>query len=92
MPHITAEQQMQFLLNRAAKNGFVLKADDFTITDRGFALLRKGGENIRLARATYEGMLEVADMARFRRALTGGIGRKKAYGFGLMTVISEVWP
>jgi CRISPR system Cascade subunit CasE len=92
MPHITAEQQMQFLLNRAAKNGFVLKADDFTITDRGFALLRKGGENIRLARATYEGMLEVADMARFRRALTGGIGRKKAYGFGLMTVIPEVWP
>jgi CRISPR system Cascade subunit CasE len=92
VPHVTAEQQMQFLLDRAAKNGFALDADAFTITDRGFALLKKGGENIRLARVTYEGLLEVADAARFRRTLTRGMGRKKAYGFGLMTVIPEARP
>jgi CRISPR system Cascade subunit CasE len=91
-PHVTVARQMQFLLDRAEKNGFALKPDAFAITERGFALLKKGGKNIRLARASYEGMLEVADALPFRRALTQGIGRKKAYGFGLMTVIPEVWP
>lgn len=92
VPHVTAGRQLQFLLDRAEKNGFALKPGAFTITDRGFALLRKGGKSIHLARTTYEGMLEVADAAPFRRALTQGIGRKKAYGFGLMTVIPEVRP
>ncbi|WP_329886935.1 type I-E CRISPR-associated protein Cas6/Cse3/CasE [Pseudoramibacter faecis] len=92
IPCGTVDAEMKYLFKRAEKNGFTLEADNFTITDRGFALLKKGGENIRLARASYEGMLEVIDVAQFRRTLTEGIGRKKAYGFGLMTVIPEARP
>ena len=35
----------------------------------------------------YEGVLEVTDADLFRAALTEGIGRGKAYGLGLLTVM-----
>jgi CRISPR system Cascade subunit CasE len=44
---------------------------------------------IRLSKATYEGILRVTDKDLFYHTLTDGIGKKKAYGFGLMTVIPE---
>ena len=42
---------------------------------------------IRLNKATYEGTLKVTDEKLFYNTLTSGIGKKKAYGFGMMTVI-----
>ena len=36
---------------------------------------------------TYEGMLTVTDAELFRQALTQGIGREKAYGMGLLTIM-----
>ena len=36
---------------------------------------------------TFEGILTVTDAARFRETLTQGLGRGKAYGNGLMTVV-----
>ena len=42
---------------------------------------------LRLAYVEYEGILEISDADKFRKTLTEGIGKKKAYGFGMMTVI-----
>ena len=42
---------------------------------------------MKLSRVAYEGVLRVQDIEVFRNALMQGIGRKKAYGFGMMTVI-----
>lgn len=36
---------------------------------------------------TYEGVLTVTDRERFTKMLTEGIGRQKAYGCGMMTVV-----
>lgn len=36
----------------------------------------------------FTGHLEVTDAAQFRAALTGGVGRGKAFGFGLLSVAS----
>lgn len=36
---------------------------------------------------TYEGILQVTDAELFRKALTDGIGREKAYGMGMLTVV-----
>ena len=38
--------------------------------------------------ATFEGILTVTDPELFCRALTEGIGRGKAYGMGMMTVMA----
>lgn len=90
-PEITEKQQMEFLAKRASANGFSLGEKDYYIAERGYSILRKAGEcPVRLCRATYEGTLTVTDEDLFRKALTKGIGRKKAYGFGMMTVIPEV--
>ena len=43
-----------------------------------------------LSKVTYEGILKVTDKKVFYQSLTEGIGKKKAYGFGLMTVIPLV--
>ena len=88
VPEITPEQQLSFLESRADKLGFELVPDDYQIVERGWAPFRKQGQHmIRLSKATYEGVLKVIDKDLFYRTMTMGIGKKKAYGFGLMTVI-----
>ena len=46
-------------------------------------------KNIRLNQVTYEGKLKIIDIDKFKKILTQGMGREKAYGFGMMTVIEE---
>lgn len=87
-PHVTVKQQMQFLLDRAEVNGFQLKEDEFTIVDRGYVEFKRSGQrSISLSKATYEGILTITDRDKFIETLTRGFGKKKAYGFGMMTVI-----
>lgn len=94
-PHVTIEQQKQWLIDRSIKNGFELKTDidgnaQFDIVGRDFPILRKSkGKPIKLSRVTYEGILRVTDVELFKDTLIKGIGREKAYGMGLMTVIPE---
>ena len=88
VPEITADQQIIFLESRADKNGFELVPDNYQIVERSWEPFRKQGQKmIRLSKATYEGMLKVTNKGVFYQTLTEGIGKKKAYGFGLMTVI-----
>lgn len=88
MPEVTAEQQLHFLESRAEGLGFKLIPDEYQIVERGWEPFRKKGQRmIRLSKTTYEGTLKVTDEKLFYDTLTNGIGKKKAYGFGLMTVI-----
>lgn len=88
VPEITAEQQLAFLESRAGRLGFELVPDKYQIIERGWEPFVKPGQKmIRLSKVTYEGILKVTDKDVFYRTLTEGIGKKKAYGFGLMTVI-----
>lgn len=89
-PHVTLEHQMQFLLERDEKNGFALTENDFSIVERSYEPLKKANERtIQLSKATYEGVLTITDKNQFIKTLTEGFGKKKAYGFGMMTVIPE---
>lgn len=91
VPEITIGQQMKFLEQRAEKLGFELVQDETHIVERSWVPLRKQGSNkIMLSKVTYEGILKVTDKKVFYQSLTEGIGKKKAYGFGLMTVIPLV--
>ncbi|MCF1675466.1 MAG: type I-E CRISPR-associated protein Cas6/Cse3/CasE [Tetragenococcus koreensis] len=91
LPYLSEEDQLNFLFNRAEKNGFLLNAEDFFITERSFEVLKKSHQkDLRLSKVTYEGILEVSNVNTFRKTLTEGFGKKKAYGFGMMTVIPGV--
>lgn len=88
MPEVTSEQQLHFLESRAEGLGFELIPEEYQIVERSWEPFRKKGQRmIRLSKATYEGTLKVTDEKLFYDTLTNGIGKKKAYGFGLMTVI-----
>jgi len=90
-PEITVAKQMEFLEKRAEKYGFRLLEDQYRITDRHYDILRKAGmRQVHLCVVAYEGKLEVTDVDQFRDTLIHGIGKKKAYGCGMMTVIPEI--
>lgn len=87
VPHVTYAQQMNFLLDRAQKLGFSLNENEFTIIERGYSLFMKSVKPIRLSKAVYQGVLTISDADVMRKTLVEGIGKKKAYGFGMMTAI-----
>lgn len=88
--HVTVAQQEQWLLDRAEKNGFLLKPEEFTVTESKWVSFRKGkdsGRTVSFRAVTFEGVLTVADEGKFRDTLCSGIGKEKAYGCGLLTVL-----
>lgn len=87
-PCYNIEDQRKFFLDRSLKNGFELKDEDFQIVERAHPLLRKRGmKHVKLNKVVYEGKIKIKDREKFIKTLKEGIGREKAYGFGMMTVI-----
>ena len=86
-PH-TTQYQKQWLLDRAAKHGFALTEDSFTVTRvQWHHFAKRGTRPVSLLAVTYEGVLQVTDPEAFRNLLCQGMGRGKAYGLGLLTVM-----
>lgn len=86
-PILNEKELVDFLLKRSEKNGFHLNENEFTVVNQGFEVLKKAKETTKLRKSVYEGVLTVSDKERFIETLTKGFGKKKAYGFGMMTVI-----
>ena len=88
MAHCTTQYQKQWLLDRAEKHGFALTEDSFTVTRVQWHHFAKHGTcPVSLLAVTYEGVLQVTDSEAFRNLLCQGMGRGKAYGLGLLTVM-----
>ncbi|WP_367342266.1 type I-E CRISPR-associated protein Cas6/Cse3/CasE [Limosilactobacillus sp.] len=90
-PHITVEQQKSWLLKQSVKSGFKLITGTndeliYDIVSRDWPILYHK-RRIRLSRVTFEGILQITNIDQFRKALLTGIGREKAFGMGLLTVI-----
>lgn len=87
--HSTTAHQREWLINQSKKHGFALAEDSFDVTRSGWYRFSKGvkGSRISLLAVTFEGALTVTDAELFRAMLTDGIGREKAYGVGLMTLV-----
>ncbi|WP_030566265.1 type I-E CRISPR-associated protein Cas6/Cse3/CasE [Streptomyces aureocirculatus] len=43
-------------------------------------------QDVRFTKVTFDGRLQITDLEAFRRTLTQGLGKAKAYGCGLMTL------
>lgn len=90
IPHITPEHQLTWLLERAEKNGFAIEPNEAFVTKSTIIDFKKtsGGPHVKILAVTFEGRLTVTDEERFRSALISGIGREKAYGLGMLTIVS----
>lgn len=92
--HMTVVQQISWLAERADRLGVTFLSDEdgdllTTVVQRDrVRFVRKYKESpVTLTRVTYQGPLRVDDPPALRKALVEGIGRGKAYGNGLMTLI-----
>lgn len=89
VPHVTADQQIAWLAQRAETAGFRL-LDDATVVGRERLSFKKGADpkarRISVSIARFSGTLEVTDAEALRKTLNQGIGRARAYGCGLLTL------
>jgi CRISPR system Cascade subunit CasE len=86
--HVSVRYQREWLMKKALSCGFELKEDMFEITqtDQLKFWRNKQEQPVILAVAVFEGALVIKDIELFKRTLTNGIGRAKAYGCGLLTI------
>lgn len=93
-PHLTVDQQRQWLLERAVRHGFFVvegeHGSQVAVTRRDRESFDKGSDGQRqratITRAQFDGVLQVHDPELLRHTLINGIGRAKAYGCGLLTL------
>ncbi len=83
-----AAHQREWLVRQGERHGFMLKQDQFDVMKSEWRIFHKDGQYISILSATFEGLLTVTNEDLFRTALQEGIGRGKAYGLGLLTVMS----
>lgn len=91
VPHLTAAQQIQWLIARAESRGFQVPLLEngepaVQVSDRQRISFRRGEGTVTLATARFDGILEIKDSAVFRNSIANGIGRAKGYGCGLLTL------
>lgn len=87
---VTAEQQLDWFLDRAGGWGFSISAREgapaVAVTSRHVRAFRRAGATVTVAVATYDGQLTVADPSLMCDSLAAGLGAAKAYGCGLLTL------
>ena len=89
------EKLNEFLIDKATRNGFEVKLGEFGISkiDKEYFMHTDKGETKKskkdVVSATYEGVLTITDLEKFKAALVNGIGKKKAYGCGFLTIIPD---
>ena len=88
--HITPNYQKKWLIKKGEKCGFAVEENDFDVLESQWHSFKKQhnkGSRVSLVSAVFEGKLKVINAEQFRQSLVSGIGREKAYGMGMMTVI-----
>ncbi len=84
---VPTDRLIDWLDRRAEAAGFSISKDSTTV-QQGYAYFKKPEktEQSRLRSVRYDGVLVVADPARFYETLIQGIGSGKAFGFGLLSL------
>ena len=90
--HVTVEQQREWLLSRVHKYGFSVISffgdHCVEVKQRDQNKFERKGDIVTVNAVTFEGVLAVEDEKLFTETIIKGIGRAKAYGCGLITVVS----
>lgn len=87
--HTSERFQLKWLEEQAVKRGFSLLPGSVRVMESNWRIFIKNnsGQKVWILEAVFEGKLRVEDVDLFRDALVNGIGREKAYGMGLLTIV-----
>lgn len=86
VPHVTVEQQQEWLMQRAGTLGVALDTHAPVVSSRGDDVFQRGDGTVSLRWVVFDGILTVDDPDRLRSALVQGVGPAKGYGCGLLTL------
>jgi len=85
--HHVRKKAIGWIENKAPKGGFSIEAEKIGFEGyRQYSLSKKNKEQIKFSTVDYYGMLKVNDPETFQRSLFRGIGKKKAFGCGLLLI------
>ncbi len=90
--HITSAHQSEWLLQRCQNYGFSLNPDQFLVVGSQWYRFHKGNQRkspVTILAVTYEGILTITNAVRFQQTLQEGLGRGKAFGMGMLTIIRD---
>ncbi|MCB1885182.1 MAG: type I-E CRISPR-associated protein Cas6/Cse3/CasE [Geminicoccaceae bacterium] len=77
---------LEWLERQSGRCGFAFAEDEMVAADYERRRIRLGGRPFALSSVLYEGLVTVADPLAFTAMLREGLGRHRAYGFGLAQV------
>lgn len=88
--HVTEQYQKEWLINKSERCGFSVDKNDFEVVQSKWYKFYKMDSKrpVSIISAVFEGILTVTDEELFKKSMCEGIGREKAYGMGLLTVMS----
>jgi len=88
VPMRSREEVAQWFRERAEKSwGFRVNAENLQTEKIGVQVFAKEGSTITHGSATLKGELHVTDSDTFRKSFLQGIGRGRAFGFGLLQIV-----
>ncbi len=87
--HTSEKYQLGWLENQAAKKGFCILPDQVRVASSDWKIFsrKNSPQKVKILEVAFEGMLRVEDADIFRDTLVSGIGREKAYGMGMLTIM-----
>lgn len=81
---IRDEELIPYFYEKIKNKGFKIDSQTLMITEKGQIDFI---DSKTCPSVTFEGFLKITDLEKFKETLITGIGRKKAYGFGMLTII-----
>ncbi len=78
-----------FIARASQSWGFVVNAEHLQVGQTSVQTFEKNGKTITHGSAALSGELTVTDKARFIQSFTLGIGRGRAFGFGLLQIVPQ---
>lgn len=88
--HVSAKYQLEWLEKQGKKHGFIIDDEHTNVMQSRWITFKKNGvgQKVLVKQVVFEGILTVNDLELFKQALQNGIGRGKAYGMGMLTIVS----
>lgn len=83
---IVGKRAIDLIKEKLESNGFKVDPDLVRQVDESHCQLWKNGKRLTRVITSFEGIVTIDDAYAAKKALTGGIGRMKAYGAGLLTL------
>ncbi len=81
------EALAEWFTAKAPGYGFQVLPGSLSVGDTNIVRFNKDGKPVTLAKAVFTGRMKVTDRELFRKSVKEGIGKGKAFGFGLLQVM-----